>query len=231
MIHRLIFGHPKPGMSEKEYQRYWREHHGPLASKIPHLKPYLIASRIPVGQELSDAPFSGVSEIWFENEKTLQEAFQSKEYLQGARLDEPNFGALERTLVLDTTDYVLKEGDPLTKDSSLVKMVILLKRKPGMPLTNFRHYWLESHGPLMLSLPGIRRYVQCHVQDSFYVIGESSFDGVEQIWFDDTQAIENMMKSSEYKEQVMPDMANFVESKYIFSFVADEYWVVRPESR
>lgn len=230
MLHRLIFAHPKPGMSEKEFQHYWREHHAPLASKIPHTTRYLIASRIPFGQEPEDPPFGAVGETWFENEQEILEAVQSKEYIQGARPDEPNWAAFWQILALDTTDHVLKEGPPLKKDSSLVKMFILLKRKPEMSLANFRQYWLETHGPLVLSLPGIRRYIQCHVRDAFYVIGESSFDGVEQIWFDDTQAIEKMMKSPEYKEQVMPNMANFVEPKYIFSFVADEYWVVRPES-
>lgn len=231
MIHQVIFAHPKPGMSEKEFQRYWREEHSPLASKITQIKRYLIASRIPFGKEPEDPLFSGVAEIWLENEKEQLESLQSKEFLQGARLDEPNWAAFWQTLVLDTTAHVLMEGEPLKKDSKLVKMFVLLKRKPGMSLADFRQYWLETHGPLVLNLPGVRRYLQCHVVDGFYAVGESRFDGVEQIWFDDTRSIEKMMESPQYKEKVMPNMANFVEPKYIFSFVTDEYWVIGPESR
>lgn len=230
MIHRLIFARPKPGMSEKEFQQYWRERHAPIASKIPHTTRYLIASRIPLDQESKDPPFSGVGETWFKDVQETLEAVQSKEYIEIARPDEPNWAAFWQVLVLDTTDHVLIEGAPLKKDSNLVKLVILLKRKPGMSLADFRNYWLEVHGPLVQKLPGVRRYVQCHVQDYFYIIGESSFDGVEQIWFDDTQTIEKVLKSLEYKDKVLPDLENFVEPKYIFSLVTDEYWVVRPEN-
>ncbi|MDZ7991674.1 MAG: EthD domain-containing protein [Nostoc sp. EfeVER01] len=225
MIHRMIFVPPKPGITEEEFQRHWKENHVPLAIKMPHLKPYLISFKIPFLEDQGNDLFSGgVSESWFENENAMLEAIQSKEYIQGARPDEPNFVAFWQIFVLDTKDYVLKEKDALKQESSLVKMFILLKRKPGMSLAEFRQYWLETHSSLVLNLPGIRRYVQCHVQDYFYAIGESSFDGVEQIWFDDTQAIEKMMKSPEYQDKVMPDMENFVEPKYIFRFVTNEYW-------
>ncbi|MDJ0567991.1 MAG: EthD domain-containing protein [Pleurocapsa sp. MO_192.B19] len=229
MIHQLIFAAPKPGMSEKEFQRYWREKHAPIASKIPQIKRYSIASRIPLNGE--KPVFSGVAEIWLENEKEELESLQSKEFLQGARIDEPNWAAFWQTLALDTTAHVLMEGEPLKKQSGLVKVFTLLKRKPGVSLSDFRQYWLETHGPLVLSLPGVRRYLQCHVNDGLYALGESRFDGVEQVWFDDTISIEKMMNSAQYKEKVLPDLANFVELKYVFSFVADEYWVIGPESR
>jgi uncharacterized protein (TIGR02118 family) len=229
MIHQLIFAAPKPGMSEREFQRYWREKHAPIASKIPQIKRYLVASRIPLNGE--KPIFSGVAEIWLENEKEELESLQSKEFLQGARVDEPNWAAFWQTVALDTTAHVLMEGEPLQKQSNLVKVFTLLKRKPGISLADFRQYWLETHGPLVSSLPGVRRYLQCHVNDGLYAIGESRFDGVEQVWFDDTRSIEKMMDSPQYKEKVLPDLANFVELKYVFSLVADEYWVIGPENR
>lgn len=230
MIHQLIFAAPKPGMSEKEFQRYWREKHAPIASKIPQIKRYLVASRIPLNEKEKPV-FSGVAEIWLENEKEELESLQSKEFLQGARVDEPNWAAFWQTLALDTTSHVLVEGEVLQKPSNLVKVFTLLRRKPGISLSDFRQYWLETHGSLVSSLPGVRRYLQCHVNDGLYGIGEPRFDGVEQVWFDDTKSIEKMMDSAQYKEKVLPDLANFVELKYIFSFAADEYWVIGPEKR
>lgn len=196
MIHQLIFAHPKPGMGEKDFQHYWQEVHAiNYASKISQIKRYLIDSRIPFGPEPEDPLFSGVAEIWLENEKEQLASLQSKEFLEGARLDEPNWAAFWRTVVLDTTTHVLMEGEPLKKDSTMVKIFALVKRKAGMPLEEFRKYSLEVHGPKDLKLPGLRRYIQCHVRDSFYTIGESVLDCVSQLWFDDLQSIETMMKS------------------------------------
>jgi uncharacterized protein (TIGR02118 family) len=232
MIHQLIFAHPKPGMSEQEFQDYWVNVHAvKYASKIPQIKRYLIDTRIPFSPEPQDPLFSGVAEIWLENEQEQLASLQSKEFLEGARLDEPRWAAFWRTVALDTTTHVLLEGGPLTKNPTWVKLLVLIKRKAGMPLEEFRKYSLESHASRVLKLPGLRRYLQCHVRDGFYAIGESILDGVSQLWFDDSQAIEKMMASPEYKELVEPDLANFVEPKYIHTLVAKEHWVIGPESR
>ncbi|MCC5644493.1 EthD domain-containing protein [Nostoc sp. CHAB 5824] len=232
MIHQLIFAHPKPGMSEEEFQRYWIESHAvKYASKIPQIKRYRINSRIPFEPEPKDPLFSGVAEIWLENETEQLASLQSKEFLEGARADEPNWAAFWRSVGLDTTAHVLKAGEPLKKDSTMVKLFILVKRKAGMPLDEFRKYSLQTHAPKVLNLPGIRRYLQCHVRDSFYAIGESVLDCVSMLWFDDIQAIKEMMESQEYKQQVEPDFTNFVEPKYIHTLVTDEHWIIGPEFR
>ncbi|MDM9382337.1 EthD family reductase [Chlorogloeopsis sp. ULAP01] len=231
MIHQHIFAHPKPGMSEKEFQNYWVNFHAVYyASKIPQIKRYLIDTRIPFGQEPEDPLFSGVAEIWLENEEEQLASLQSKELLAGARLDEPNWAAFWRTVVLDTTAHVLMEGEPLKKDSNMVKVFALVKRKAGMPLEEFRKYSLEVHAQKDLKLPGLRRYLQCHVRDSFYAIGESILDCVSQLWFDDLQSLEKALNSPQGKEAEQ-DLANFIEPKYVHTFVATEHWIIGPEPR
>ena len=48
----------------------------------------------------------------------------------------------------------------------MIKVSVLLKRKPAMSAAEFHRYWKEVHGPLVLGLPEVmryvRRYVQCH---------------------------------------------------------------------
>lgn len=231
MIHQLIFAHPKPGMSEADFQRYWVEVHAvKYASKIPQIKRYLIDTRVPCGPEPEDPLFSGVAEIWLENEAEQLASLQSKEFLEGARLDEPGWAAFWRTLVLDTNTHVLLEGEPLSRDSKLVKVSTLVKRKPGMTLEDFRRYSLEVHGPQNLALPGLRRYQQCHVRDSFYAIGEATLDCVSQLWFDDVQAVEQMRASDAFKA-VTADLANFVDPKYVHTLVTEEHWIIGPQAR
>lgn len=99
MIHQLIFAHPKPGMSEKQFQDYWvNVHAAKFASKIPQIKKYLIDTRIPFGEEPADPRFSGIAEIWLNNEEDQLASLQTPEFLQGARMDEPNWAAFWRTV-------------------------------------------------------------------------------------------------------------------------------------
>lgn len=232
MIHQLIFASPKPGMSEEEFWNYWLNVHAvEYAAKIPQIKKYLIDTRVPVGADNGEPLFSGVAEIWLENEEEQLASLQSKEFLEGARIDEPRWAAFWRTLVLDTDTHVLLDGPPPAPDSSpMVKMLVLVKRKAGMSLDDFRSYSLGVDGPLATELPGLRRYEQCHVRDSFYAIGESTLDSVSQLWFDDTAAIEEMMRSEQY-ERLLENRENFTEPTYAHTFYGREHWVIGPDAR
>ena len=232
MIHQQIFACPKPGMTEEEFQRYWVEEHAvKYASKIPQIRRYLVATRVDVGNQGHELPFSGVAEIWLDNEKEQLESLQTPEFLQGARLDEPRWAAFWATLVLDTDAHVLLEGPPLTQDPSWTKLFVLLKRKPGMPLDEFRQYALEAHAPKVLELPGLRRYLQCHVRDSYYAMGESRFDAIAQLWFDDARAIEEVSQSPQFLNTVMPNLTLFTDPKYLMTMAANEHWIIGPEAR
>ncbi|HYW78450.1 MAG TPA: EthD domain-containing protein, partial [Thermoguttaceae bacterium] len=170
-------------------------------------------------------------EIWLNNEKEQLESLQTPEFLQGARLDEPNWAAFWATLVLDTDAHTLLEGPPLTSSPSWAKLFVLLKRKPGMPLDDFRQYSLRTHAPKVLELPGLRRYLQCHVRDSYYAMGESRFDAIAQLWFDDARAIEAAIGSSHYRATILPDLAQFTDPKYVMTMAAKEHWIIGPEAR
>ncbi len=232
MIHQLIFAHPKPGMSEQAFQDYWLNVHAvEYASKIPQIRRYLVDTRIPCGTEPDNPLFSGVAEIWLKNEEEQLASLQSKEFLEGARRDEPRWAAFWRTVALDTTAHVVMEGPALSRDSTLVKVILLVKRRPGMPLQEFRRYALDTHAPMVAALPGVRRYYQCHVRDCFYNVGEALLDAAFMIWFDDVEAIQRMWASAEYKSSVEPDLLGFVNERYLHTMVVREHWIVGPEFR
>ena len=232
MIHQLIFAHPKPGMSEQAFQDYWVNVHAvEYASKIPQIRRYLVDTRIPCGPEPKDPLFSGVAEIWLKNETEQLASLQSREFLEGARRDEPHWAAFWRTVALDTTAHVVMEGPPLSRETSLVKLIVLVKRKSGMPLEAFRQYAMETHAPKVSSLPGLRRYYQCHVRDSFYAVGEALLDAAFMLWFDDARAIARMWASPEYRDIVEPDLVEFIEPKYRHTLAVKEHWILGPAFR
>jgi len=232
MIHQHIFACPKPGMTEAEFQRYWVEEHAvKYAAKIPQIRRYMVCTRVDVGNQSNELPFSGVAEIWLDNEKEQLESLQTPEFLQGARLDEPNWAAFWATLVLDTDAHELLEGPPLRSTPDWTKIYVLMKRKPGMSLDEFRQYSLHSHAPKALELPGLRRYLQCHVRDSYYTLGESRFDAISQLWFDDEEALEKAITSSHHRETIVPDLARFTDPKYLMTMAVREHWIIGPEAR
>ena len=234
MIHQIIFAGPKPEMSTRDFQDYWVNTHAVrFASKIRQIKKYMIDTRIPFAGDLGSPllPHQGVAEIWLENETEQLASMRSKEFLEGARLDEPNWAAFWMTFALDTTAHVIVEGPALTRNPAWVKMFVLLKRRAGIPLQTFREYGLGVHAPVVRELPGLRRYLQCHTRDGQYVFGEASFDAVEQLWFADLEALGRAVLSEHFRVQVRASLEKFVETKYVFSLAAKENWVIGPEPR
>ena len=230
MIHKFIFVHAKPGMSEQEFFRYWKEVHAvKYGAKIRQVKGYLICARVPFGSGPEDPLVHGVAEVWIENEADELAFARSTEYIEGSRLDEPNFLAFWRMFALDTTDHVIKNG-PQPTDWTGVKLFVLAKRKPGMSREDFRRHSLQVHAPRVTGLPGLGRYVQCHVNEAHYAIGESLLDSVSLLWFDSTDAVTRAAESAVYRERVHPDFDSFADPKYLRTLVTDEYWVIRPRS-
>jgi uncharacterized protein (TIGR02118 family) len=227
MIHRHIFVHARPGMSEQELFSYWKDVHAErYGKKIPQVRGYLINSHVPFGSDETADLFQGTAEVWIEHVEDALAFAQSKEYLEGSRVDEPNFLAWWQMVVLDTTDHEILAAPPRDVAWPGVKMIVVVKRKPGLSLEELRRYSVEAHGPKVAMLPGLRGYVQCHVNDAHYALGESPLDSVSLLWFESTDAIVAAMQSAVFRDEIEPDMARFVDPRYFRYLVTEEYWVV-----
>ena len=85
----------------------------------------------------------------------------------------------------------------------MIKTIGLLTRKDGWTHEQFMKHWVEIHAPLALVVPGLRRYVQNHIE------GERTrpdipttaveIDGVAELWFDDQAALEMAARTLEMK--------------------------------
>jgi uncharacterized protein (TIGR02118 family) len=104
----------------------------------------------------------------------------------------------------------------------MVKMVAFFKRKPGMSVEDFHKYWRTTHAGIVVKMPGIRRYVQSHTLLSGYRKGEPAYDGVAEVWFDDTQAMRALVGTSEYAA-VRADESNFIDLSTMGSIITEEH--------
>jgi uncharacterized protein (TIGR02118 family) len=104
----------------------------------------------------------------------------------------------------------------------MVKAVSFFKRRSGMSVEAFQAYWLTRHPDVVVRLPGIRRYVQSHTLPGGYRNGEPVYDGIAEVWFDDTGAMRALAGTPAYGA-VEADEARFIERATMGLIITDEH--------
>jgi uncharacterized protein (TIGR02118 family) len=72
-----------------------------------------------------------------------------------------------------------------------VSNISLERRRADISLDEFRHHWLDPHGPMTSKLPGTRFYVQNHVlftQGTNTLARKLGIDGFAQLAYDNLEA-------------------------------------------
>jgi uncharacterized protein (TIGR02118 family) len=110
---------------------------------------------------------------------------------------------------------------------SNLKSLSLLTRKPHLSHEEFVRHWVEIHAPLAHAVPGVRRYVQNHIQGERQrpdiPTTEVSVDGFAELWFDDLAAMQRSNASPEAK-RLHDDGALFIGG--IKTFVIEEKVII-----
>lgn len=83
----------------------------------------------------------------------------------------------------------------------MIKLIALLKRKPGMTRDEFKHRWLDEHVKLSSKMPGLRGYLiniaVDHQPDGDGL--EPIYDGTAELWWDSMEDMEAAFDSQEGK--------------------------------
>jgi uncharacterized protein (TIGR02118 family) len=115
----------------------------------------------------------------------------------------------------------------------MVKMICMVKRKPGLSIEEFRKYWAEQHGPFVASTKHgswAVRYEQYHrALDDYERTGGEGFDGAVVQTF---RSIEEFQKSLEEDDvaAVWEDNARFLDLEGMEFILTDEPIVVVDKS-
>jgi uncharacterized protein (TIGR02118 family) len=83
----------------------------------------------------------------------------------------------------------------------MIKLIALLKRKPGLTREEFARRWLNDHVKLSSKMPGLRGYrVNIAIDHQPEGDGvEPPYDGTAELWWDSVQAMEDAFNSPEGK--------------------------------
>jgi uncharacterized protein (TIGR02118 family) len=214
MVKLIYCLHRLPHLSREEFQRYWREHHGPLVvsfKEAMHLRRYVQshtiwderqeAQRIAIGRP---QPFDGVAELWWDSVEEFAPPNRTPEREKSAVAlyeDETKFIDLPRSPVWLTEEYPVITDIPnvgqSAKPDSRVKIVYCGRGIAGRNREWMQSYWRNNHAPLVKSFSRvlrIRRYVQNHTK--YDEINErmrapqnrpQPYDGVAELWWDSSE--------------------------------------------
>ena len=90
-VKMIAFLNKRPDVSFEFFQRYWRETHGPIASRIPGNRRYVQCHVRPGIYQAGRTPaYDGIPISWFEDVDALRDSGSTPEY-KATRADEPNF--------------------------------------------------------------------------------------------------------------------------------------------
>jgi uncharacterized protein (TIGR02118 family) len=142
----------------------------------------------------------GASIAWFDDWDAMKAAYASPEW-QAMSNDAPNlFDDAQPSRICVAVEHPIIDGKT---EPSMVKMISMACKMPGLTVEQFQRYWHDVHGPLGAKVPGQRRYVQNHAVPEAYgttIIRDRrmTHDGWAEHWFDDLDSLRRAVASPEW---------------------------------
>lgn len=243
----------KPGMSMEEFIDYYENKHAPLlVTMMPGIRRYVRRFVQPEsGMAFGDLPrpsFDCLMEIWWDSREefeagmvalgegdNFQRIYEDEEKIFASH-DNPSFSVEEFESDMqgfeDTPAYdALRQCNG---QEGILKLVFLLKRKPGMSVVEFRDYYERNHRKLAeKAMPGALRYVRRYVTPQPNPITseaiELPFDVVMELWWPSRAAWDELQASiadSEIGRAIYED-----EEKLFASHLNPVFTVLESDSR
>ncbi|KAJ7624329.1 hypothetical protein DFH06DRAFT_1230187 [Mycena polygramma] len=102
-----------------------------------------------------------------------------------------------------------------------VRLVLLVKRKPGVSKEEFTRHWTEIHGPLFTGLDIVKKnllkYEQAHRNDKMSEslqaggLPGAEWDGMAIFEGESYEKVMEVVNSDEFKNKIIPDADNFMD--------------------
>ena len=234
MIHQHILAAPRPGLSELEFQDYWRYVHAlKFARKIPQIRRYKVDSRIDIKNQPQEISFSGMAEIWIDNEKAQADSLKTPEFLEGAKLDEPKWAASWQTLVIDTESVdVLKSKTIDDSEFPEYKILLFKKRKRTLSLDEFRNLYRTEYSDQLKEHNMINKITGCLAKHNLYESGnEPFFDAVTHITFNSLFELKDFSYTKQFNQLLDPSNQILTDQWGIVTLAVRSEWILGPDLR
>jgi uncharacterized protein (TIGR02118 family) len=190
------------GRPREEAQQYWAESHGKLIANNPAIMRYHHYFSLPEAYENDPKPsYIGISMFWRSDLETM--------FAQRVVPAVPANGTDDRQLFdrdprwptddqhadIFGDENIIIDG---AKTPTMVNVIVMVVRKPGLDHVDFFRHWSEVQVPLASKLPGLRRYIQCPLALESVKRASSTHDGWSEFWFDDYASFQRAYRSPEW---------------------------------
>ena len=99
-----------------------------------------------------------------------------------------------------------------------VKLIALLKAKPGLNQAEFEKRWVEGHAPLTLKFKNLKGYrINVAIDEYQEIEGELPFDGTAELWWDSIEEMKEDFDSNEVDTAVADADTFTVVRTHIFT--------------
>jgi uncharacterized protein (TIGR02118 family) len=106
-VKNIEFVNRRPGMAVPAFQRYWREIHGPIASRIPVIRRYEQNHLASTAYSEDATPlYDGLAITWFDSTAEMRRGAATSEYAT-TRVDEANFLSPGHLPIIITREHPL----------------------------------------------------------------------------------------------------------------------------
>ncbi len=235
MIHQHILAAPRPGLSDFEFQDYWRYVHAlKFARKIPQILKYKVNSRIAIPGQPRELNYPGIAEIWLENEQTQAESLKSPEFLEGAVHDEPNWAASWQTLALDTDAHEIGGSDTSDNDFPEYKLMLFHKKRRDIKIDKFREMYLNDYADSLkkAKIPHNTRILGCLLKRNLYTEnGAPPFDAVTHLSAGSLLELKHMVGTNALQQFLDPEKGGLSEWWGVVTAAVRSEWIVGPQER
>jgi uncharacterized protein (TIGR02118 family) len=229
----------RPGMSMDEFKDYYENAHAPLlAPMMPAARRYVRRFVQPekslVTGEVCTVPFDCLMELWWESRAEFESCMASLgegDAFQRIYADEEKIFASHDNPVFSVEEHdspmrgfedrpALDGRRQADGQMGTLKLVFLLKRKPGMTIEGFKDYYETRHSKLAENaLPRVLRYTRRYVQPEKNPITlqaiELPFDVIMEIWAEsraDWDAMQAALAGTDLATAIWEDEENLFAS-------------------
>lgn len=233
MISRCGLMQKKDGMGMEEFQDYWLNVHGPIASTMENLRQYdqhvVVDKEHRIALNQGSVIIDGYSELQFDSYGNMVAGVES---LHGEGADDvPMFANPHCQILVLAKREVIRIPDYL-RDKKLIQRVSFLSRAEGVCSQKFMKEWWNVHNHLVQTIPGCVGYKQDLVVDRIdggvsIPYEQLPVEGVVEMWFETQEAFDEFYSSPEFK-RTAAHSAEFVGA--INTYLTETHPVVLPSA-
>jgi uncharacterized protein (TIGR02118 family) len=101
--------------------------------------------------------------------------------------------------------------------SKPIKLISLLKAKPGVSKEEFKKHWLEDHSPLTLKFKNLKGYrINIAIEEYQEIEGDLPYDGTAELWWDSIEEMKEDFASSA-ADVALEDADSFMQKIQIYT--------------